>query len=143
MEFIKTRCRKCGYELTIPDSTTSVICGSCGEINHFSRLTTLLRKHSNPDFEIKWGDKISGYPESSEGSVKNGLPDIPNQKEIPDYEDDEDLPEQGSAAKLMTLIFIIAPFIALAVEHFKLPSYVALIAIASVIFLIFLLKKRS
>lgn len=154
MEFIKIKCRKCGYELLIPDKTEAVICGSCGEINRFSRLTSLLRKHSDPALEIKWEDKISSTTSPSgksiesrttPGSKKPSTLSVPstveNNKPLP--EDEEEYPEQGSASKIMTIIFILAPFIAIAVERFKLPSYVTIIAIAAVIFLIFLLKKRS
>ncbi len=154
MEFIKTKCRKCGYELEIPEQTESVICGSCGEINRFSRLNSLLRKHSNPALEIKWGDTIQGAPASSGKSMESrtssaaktpSVSSTPaaseNNKPLPD--DEDEYPEQGNATKIMTIIFILAPFIAIAVERFKLPPYVAIIAIAAVIFLVFLLKKRS
>jgi predicted RNA-binding Zn-ribbon protein involved in translation (DUF1610 family) len=154
MKFIKIRCRRCGYELTIPETTTSVICGSCGEINRFSRLTSLLRKQRDLPLEAKWEDKTPAMPPSSGKSMERrnqaplGIPDFqsPDQgreENIPLPGEDEEIPEQGSATKIMTLIFIITPFIAIAVEHFKLPSYFAIIAIAAVIFLIFLLKKRS
>ena len=154
MEYIKTQCRKCGYELEFPEKTESVICGSCGEINRFSRLNSLLRKHSDPSLEIKWEEKTSGTTAQSGKSKENrttpalkkppviSLPDkSENNNPLP--EDDDGYPEQGSATKIMTLIFIIAPFIAIAVERFKLPSYVAVIVIAAVILLVFLLKKRS
>jgi len=154
MEFIKIKCTKCGYELEIPDKSESVICGSCGEINRFSRLTSLLRKHSDPALEIKREDKIRSTTSPSGKSFENRtdpgsktpststLPStVENNKPLPD--DEEEYPEQGSASKIMTIIFILAPFIAIAVERFKLPSYVAIIAIAAVIFLVFLLKKRS
>ena len=154
MEYIKTQCRKCGYELEFPEKTESVICGSCGEINRFSRLSSLLRKHGDPALEIKWEEKISGAPAQSGKRMESqtapiskkppvlSFPDRP-QNNIPQPEDEEEDQEQGSATKIMTLIFILAPFIAIAVEHFKLPSYAAIIAIAAVILLIFILKKRS
>ncbi|GEM_PF-723094 len=154
MKFIKIRCRKCGYELTIPETTTSVICGSCGEINRFSRLTSLLRKQSDLPIETKWEERTPAMPSSSGKSMESrnqaasGIPDFQSSdhdrgENIHLPGEEEEIPEQGNATKLMTLIFIIAPFIAIAVEHFKLPSYVAIIAIAAVIILIFLLKKRS
>jgi len=145
MEFIKTKCRKCGYELEIPDKTESVICGSCGEINHFTRLSAILRKHGDSSPEIKWGDKnIDNRKSGGMTSPGKQIPRSQEEDKLPVPEEDkENFPEQGPATKILTLIFIIAPFIAIAVEHFKLPSYVAVIVIAAIILLLFILKKRS
>ena len=149
MEFIKIKCRKCGYEIEIPEKTSSVICGSCGEINHFNKISALLRGQSSPAVQIRWKDK------SADIAIKEKLPagirDNAEPENFPDQAnenqpfpgDDEDFPEQKGAIKIMTLIFILAPFIAMAVEFLKLPSYAVLIAIAAVVLIVFFLKKRS
>lgn len=154
MEFVKRKCKKCGYELEVPDSTTSVICGSCGEINTFGRLASLLGKQAGSGFEIKREDKIPGTTgapgkpvesSASSGVKTQDIRSIPsrNGEEQPLPDEGEDFPEQKSATKIMTLIFILAPFIAMAVEFFKLPPYAVFIVIAALILIVFLIKKRS
>lgn len=154
MEFVKIKCSKCGYELEIPEETSSVICGSCGEINTTGRLASLLRKQSATASEIKWTGKTPVTKGTAGRGIESRIPagaKTPDIKPLPSGQDagrpipeeEEGYPEQGTATKIITLIFILVPFIAMAVEFFKLPPYALFIAIAAIILIVFLIKKRS
>lgn len=153
MKFIKKRCSKCGYEFEIPEQVLSVICGSCGEINRFGKISTILKAGVVSGTGSMQNSKPSAPQDSNRprgGKSPTGIkpPDI---KTLPsgqsenngNSEDEEDFQENSSAAKIMTVVFILAPFIAMVVEHFKLPPIAALIPIAAIILIVFLLKKRS
>ena len=148
MKFYEIKCRKCGYQLEVPEESLSVICGSCGERNHFSKLTSLLRKHAETGIDLQLPGEESGqhrdYPHSgtSEPS-KRQSPAFPGENRSPLPDEEEENPEQKGAAKVMTAIFILTPFIAMAVDYFKLPPYTVIAAVALLIIIIVALKKRS
>lgn len=140
MEFIKTKCRKCGYEIEIPEKTESVICGSCGNVNHFGKISSILKKYSDAgEF-----DKPAGFPsERANPSYKNipGRAQESSETDIP-TDDETEFPEEKKASRILTIIFILAPFIAMAVEFFKLPSYAAVLIIILAAVIVFTLKKK-
>jgi ribosomal protein S27AE len=132
MEFIKSKCKKCGYEIVMPEKSENIICGSCGTINHFSKVSSILKQYS---------DSLapSNYKEPSDDLLK-----IPEEAELPyddGDEDDEVSPEAKKRTKIMTVLFILAPFIALGIEFFKLPSYTVFIIIAVVVGIMFFLRR--
>ncbi len=145
MKFIKIKCSKCGYEIEVPDTTTSVICGSCGEINHISKISSILKKYGETAFDIE-ENTTPDIKTTYSRTGRQNIPPIPVQQkeETPPSENDEtDYPEEKNAVKIITLIFILTPFIAIIMEYFKLPSYTAIIFIIAIILIIFILKKRS
>ncbi len=154
MKFIKTKCSKCGYELEIPEEVSSVICGSCGEINRFGKLSSILRTGIVSGTDSMQSSKSSVPQNISPGPWRDKSMEVtktPGTKPFPlgqngnngNPEDEEEFQENSSATKIMTIVFILAPFIAMAVEHFKLPPIAALIPIAAIILIVFFLKKRS
>ncbi len=142
MEFIKSKCKKCGYEIVMPEKSESIICGSCGTINNFSKISSILKKYNESLEQLN-------YKESPDDLLKipgEGVPadwKIPREKELPSGDDEEEMvsPETRKISKIMTLLFILAPFIALAIDFFKLPSYMALLIIVFIIAVIFFLRR--
>ncbi|HOP61962.1 MAG TPA: hypothetical protein PK358_09700 [Spirochaetota bacterium] len=147
MKFYKTKCSKCGYELVVPEDSLSVICGSCGKINHFSKLTTILRKQAETGIDLKFPGEQPDYHEDSfsgtSESQNRQFPASPGENRAPLPDEDEEYPEQKSALKIMTVLFILMPFIAMVMEYFDLPPYAAVLIIGAIIFIVFALKKRS
>jgi ribosomal protein S27AE len=141
MEFIKTKCRKCGYEIVIPEKTESVYCGSCGHINHYSKITSILKKYSDAGEIDKPGTYPAGLPDPSYKPVPGQRPES-EQADLPADDEEAEFPEEKKASKILTAVFILAPFIAMAVEFFKLPSYVAVLIIIIIAVVVFTLKKK-
>lgn len=141
MEFIKSECKKCGYEIIMPEKSENVICGSCGTINSFSKISSILKKYSD-------SLEPSNYKGSSGNSEKIPDEDLPAGWKNPDKadlpaSDDEEMasPDAKKISKIMTVLFILAPFIAMAIDFFKLPSYTALLFIVFIIGIIFFLRR--
>jgi len=141
MEFIKTKCRKCGYEIVIPEHTETVVCGSCGNVNHFGRISSILKKYSEAGDISRPEEFTTEIKKPSYKTIPGQIPGIP-EKASPSEEEEIDFPEEKTASKIMTIIFIMAPFIAMAVEFFKLPSYAALLIIILVVVIVFTLRKK-
>ncbi len=140
MEFIKTKCRKCGYEIEIPEKTEKLICGSCGNVNYFSKISSILKKYNETvvtDVSRQSTDKTIHSVDKSE-QVKIH---IPGDESSTAEAEEAEFPEEKNISKIMTVLFILAPFIAMAIEFFKLPSYAALLIIFLIIGIIFFLKK--
>jgi len=140
MEFLKTKCKKCGYEIDIPDKTEKIICGSCGNVNQFSRISSILKKYNDSvmtdDFRQSTEKTIHSAGKSEQ--VKIHIPG--DEGSIAEGEDAE-FPEEKNVSKIMTVLFILAPFIAMAIEFFKLPSYAALLIIFFIIGIVFFLRR--
>lgn len=141
MEFIKTKCRKCGYEIVIPERTQTVYCGSCGHINHYSKITSILKKYSDAGEIDKPGIFSNELPEPSYKPVPGQRPDSA-QTNLPADDEEAEFPEEKKASRILTVVFILAPFIAMAVEFFKLPSYAAVLIIILIAVIVFTLKKK-
>lgn len=143
MEFINSKCKKCGYEIVMPEKSESIICGSCGAVNNFSKLSSILKKYNEPLEPLNYKEP----PENSSKIPGVGVPaewKIPREDELPYGNDDEEemvSPEAKKISKIMTVLFIIAPFIALAIDFFKLPSYTVLLVIIFIIAVLFFLRK--
>ena len=141
MEFIKTKCRKCGYEIVIPERTETVVCGSCGHINHFGSISSILKKYGETGDINRPGEFPAEIKKPSYKPIPGQIPGIP-EKELPPEEDDAEFPEEKKASRILTIVFILAPFIAMAVEFFKLPSYAAVLIIIIIAVIVFTLKKK-
>lgn len=139
MEYIKRKCRKCGYEIELPETSLNIICGSCGNVNHYSRISSAAKKKQKSD-EVK---KESGIKEIKKPSFKSVTARTPAADEAvkPPDEDEIELPEENKFFKIMTVGFILAPFIAMAVEFFKLPPYTLVLIIIIIAVIGYSLKK--
>jgi hypothetical protein len=143
MEFIKIKCSKCGYEIEIPETTVSVVCGSCGNVNHFGKISSILKKYSDgTDSEFHRNTRFPSEIKKPSYTPIPGQNPVPPETNIPSDDEDAEFPEEKNASKILTLIFILAPFIAMAVEFFKFPSYVAVLIIILVIITIVSIKKK-
>lgn len=140
MEYIKIKCKKCSYEIDIPEKTESVVCGYCGNVNYFSKISSILKKYNDSILADKYNE-VSGeivQPEVESGKI---LVHIPGDTGSLQDEDVSELPENKSLFKITTIMFILAPFIAMAIEFFKLPSYAVLLIIIGIVGVIYFLKK--
>lgn len=142
MEFIKSKCKKCGYEIVMPEKSESIICGSCGTINNFSKIASILKKYNESLDPLNYKKSSGDLAKIPDERVPAGWK-IPEEKELPSGADEEKMipPEAKRVSKVMTFIFILAPFIAMAIDFFKLPSYAAVVVIFIIIGVIFFLKK--
>jgi ribosomal protein S27AE len=142
MEFIRSKCKKCGYEIIMPEKSESIICGSCGTINHFSKISSILKKYNDSLEPVIYKETSDELLKSPGERVPAGwkTPEVAN---LPSGEDEEEAvsPEAKRISKIMTFLFILAPFIALAIDYFKLPSYTALIIIVFIIGIIYFLRR--
>lgn len=158
MEYIKTKCKKCGYVIEMPEKTGSVTCGSCGHVNTFGIFSSAARADktaaagegsrdsTNRDIKTipdKHPSDIS-KPSYRPQPAKTGAPDNTEAQLPVDAEDEEfEFPEQKTASRIITLIFVLTPFIAMAVEFFKLPPYAAVAVIILIVVIALAIKKRS
>jgi len=142
MEFIREKCKKCGYEFIIPEKTENVICGSCGNVNHYSKISSIVKKY-NDTVDHGLYSRDTGVIIKPSGKTADEVPQNSERIDIPDDENEIDNPKEKSVSKIMTVVFILAPFIAMAVEFLKLPPYAVLIIIFIIIGIIFYFKKNQ
>lgn len=138
MEYKKNKCRRCGYELVMPEETVRVYCGSCGEVNSFGRISSILKKY-NESLEI------DSYSQPHEDGISEvSYPDPVLGSRGPDRSENDgaaEFPENKNASKVITAIMILIPFLAMAADFFKLPSY-AVIAVIILIMVIVFFKRK-
>ena len=140
MEFIKVKCRKCGNAIQIPESTVNVICGSCGNVNHYGKISSILKKYSESGEITRPGE----FSAEIKGPSYKSIPDqtaVSSEIDIPGGQDEHDFPEEKNASRIITIVFILAPFIAMAIEFFKLPSFAAVVIIILIVVAALAFKK--
>lgn len=65
----------------------------------------------------------------------------PSEADLSPDEEEIDFSEEKTASKILTIVFILVPFIAMAVEFFKLPSYAAVLVVILVVVIALTLRK--
>lgn len=157
MEFIIRKCGKCGFEIEVPEATKNVVCGSCGNINHFGKISSILKRYSDAG-EIeqnsrKPGEKTltmnkpvsAGKPAKKKETVYkpiSGSNPAPVERETPPDEDELEFPEGGTASKILTLIIMLTPVILIFFKYFKIPSYVVIPVIILIIVVVLSRQKK-
>ena len=136
MKLVKFRCKKCGYELIIPEKTESVLCGNCATWNKTRGLFAGIdQEASNGEGSILQkipGSIYSDFPERADSLEKK--------EELPADAGERVNPGPFS---MVALIFILAPLISFIVAKLELPPFVAFIVLAVIIILYQFAKKKS
>jgi len=152
MNYLNVRCKRCGYNLTVPEKTESVVCGSCGYENKLKGVMSLIKTSSDqvtielPDIKPSEKNK-KDYREMYKDSIKTPLPikegKVPSQAKEDEVEDNEVFPENTSVSKILTLLFILMPIIAMLADFFNLPSFILPVVIFIIVLAIFMMKKKN
>jgi len=140
MDYIKIKCRKCGYEIEIPENTVKVHCGSCGSVNQFGKISSILKRYSDSAFSGRY----DGVPEEIKNTPDYAAQNLNNPETvIAGDEDDIDFPENKKASKIITVVLILAPFIVMVLDFFKLPLYTAIPFILLIVLIILSRGKQQ
>ncbi len=138
MKTIKYNCKKCGSILEIPEKTESVLCGNCATWNRpRSIFSGFGQSDDSTDAE---GSILQRVP----GKIFSEIPDaITGTEKIPQPVETGEKPAKPGFFSLVTLLFIIAPFVSFFAAKLKLPPSATFLIIAAIIIAISLIKKRS
>jgi len=149
MNYLNVKCKRCGYSLTVPERTESVVCGSCGYENKLKGVMSLLRSSSETD-AIEYGEVSKPRVETKiekSPSYKDYIPASQEETKVPSGIDEEPegeiFPENALVSKILTLLFIVMPVIAMLADFFDLPSFILPLVIFVIVFVIFMRKKSK
>jgi ribosomal protein S27E len=141
MDFVRTKCKNCGYEIVMPEGSENIVCGSCGNVNRYSKISSVLKKYNETELMKNGGFIPPEKIKTSAAPILKGEQN-PAKPEMPSDEVEGEFPENSGFSKIMTFIFILIPFIMIAVERFNLPSYIAVIIIIIAVAVTFILKRK-